>query len=347
MDRHGEAEATGRPPPAASEAIETVIIGGGQAGLEVGNHLAKHNRPFVILDANQRIGDSWRHRWDSLRLFTPARYSSLPGMAFPASAWSCPAKGQVANYLETYAARFQLPVRTSSRVERLAREGDRYIVVAGAWRFEADQVVVASGAYQRPRIPVLRRQVRPEHHPAGCRPLPEPVPADRRRRPGRGRGQHRGRDRPGSSRRPSGLAVGPRHRPGISLPGRQPAGSAAHPSLWFVISRVLTVDTRIGRKLRHKGQAMGWPLVRVKPKDVTAAGIQRVPRTVGSATAARCSRTAGPWMWPTWSGAPASPPTSTGSTSPSWVTTADRRTTGGWSRPSPGCTSSGCSSSPL
>jgi putative flavoprotein involved in K+ transport len=86
MDRYSDVEASGRPPAGASEAIETVIVGGGQAGLAVGYHLAKRNRPFVILDTNQRIGDAWRHRWDSLRLFTPARYSSLPGMAFPASA---------------------------------------------------------------------------------------------------------------------------------------------------------------------------------------------------------------------------------------------------------------------
>jgi glycine/D-amino acid oxidase-like deaminating enzyme len=136
-----------------SEQFETVIIGGGQAGLSVGYHLARRGRRFVILDANQRIGDAWRKRWDSLRLFTPARYDGLPGWPFPAPAWSFPTKHEMADYLEAYAARFDLPVRTGVHVDGLSRQGDRYVVAAGDRRFDADQVVVASGAYQRPRIP--------------------------------------------------------------------------------------------------------------------------------------------------------------------------------------------------
>ena len=115
----------------------------------------------MILDANQRIGDPWRTRWDSLRLFTPARYNGLPGWPFPAPAWSYPTKDQVADYLEAYAARFELPVRTSVRVDRLSRAGDRYVVAAGERRFQADQVVVASGAYQRPRIPTFAPELDP------------------------------------------------------------------------------------------------------------------------------------------------------------------------------------------
>jgi putative flavoprotein involved in K+ transport len=114
-----------------SEHFETVIIGGGQAGLSVGYHLARQGRRFVILDASQRIGDTWRKRWDSLRLFTPARYDGLPGSSFPAPAWSFPTKDAMADYLEAYAARFDLPVRTGVRVDRLSRDGDRYVVAAG------------------------------------------------------------------------------------------------------------------------------------------------------------------------------------------------------------------------
>ena len=136
-----------------SERVETVIIGGGQAGLATGYQLATRGLPFVILDANERIGDGWRKRWDSLRLFTPARYDGLPGWPFPAPAWSFPNKDEVADYLEAYAARFDLPVRTGVRVDGLSREADRYVLAAGDRRFEADRVVVASGAYQRPRIP--------------------------------------------------------------------------------------------------------------------------------------------------------------------------------------------------
>src|SRR5215216_5031593 len=144
-----------------SEHVETVIIGGGQAGLATGYHLARRDLPFVILDANERIGDAWRKRWDSLRLFTPARYNGLPGWPFPAPAWSFPTKDEVADYLEAYAARFDLPVQTGVRVDGLSREADRYVLTAGDRRFEADHVVVASGAYQRPRIPALASELDP------------------------------------------------------------------------------------------------------------------------------------------------------------------------------------------
>ncbi len=97
-----------------AEHVETVIIGGGQAGLSTGYHLATRGLPFVILNANERIGDAWRKRWDSLRLFTPARYDGLPGWPFPAPDWSLPTKDEVAGYLEAYAARFDLPVRPAS-----------------------------------------------------------------------------------------------------------------------------------------------------------------------------------------------------------------------------------------
>ena len=138
-----------------------MIVGGGQAGLATGYHLAKGDRTFVILDANERIGDAWRNRWDALRLFTPARYSALPGLRFPAPRWSYPAKEDVADYLEAYAARFELPVRTGVRVDRLSRDGDRYLVEAGDRRFEADNVVVASGTYQGPRIPAFAAELDP------------------------------------------------------------------------------------------------------------------------------------------------------------------------------------------
>ena len=107
------------------EMFETVVIGGGQAGLAVGYYLKKQGRSFVILDANERIGGSWRTRtWNSLRLFTPARYDGLPGWSFPASGWSYPTARETADYLEAYAARFDLPVRTGMAVTRLAKDGD-------------------------------------------------------------------------------------------------------------------------------------------------------------------------------------------------------------------------------
>ena len=95
-----------------AESIGTIIIGGGQAGLAVGYHLARRGLPFIILEANSRIGDSWRQRWDSLCLFSPARYDGIPGLPFPAAANTFPTKDEMADYLEAYAADFALPVRT-------------------------------------------------------------------------------------------------------------------------------------------------------------------------------------------------------------------------------------------
>ena len=126
-----------------SQHIETVVIGGGQAGLSVGYHLARRGRPFVILDANARVGDSWRQRWDSLRLFTPARWDSLDGMRFPAPPQSFPTKDAMADYLEAYAAHFKLPVKSGVRVERLYREGPKYMAATPDRTYIADHVVIS------------------------------------------------------------------------------------------------------------------------------------------------------------------------------------------------------------
>jgi putative flavoprotein involved in K+ transport len=268
------------------EQFEIVIIGGGQAGLSVGYHLARRGRRFVILDANERIGDAWRRRWDSLRLFTPARYNGLPGWPFPAPAWSFPTKDEVADYLEAYAGRFELPVRTGVRVDGLSREGNRYVVAAGKHRYETDRVVVASGAYQRPRIPAFAAELDP-----GIVQL------------------HSSQYRDPSQLREGGvlvvgaansgaeiaLEVSRGHRTWLSgrHPGQEPFRPGGRwdrlllPVVWFVASRVLTVKTPPGRAVRQKFHAqgathVGLPLARVRPKDFTAVGIERVPRTAGA-----------------------------------------------------------------
>src|SRR4051812_11336100 len=144
-----------------TESIQTIVIGSGQAGLSIGYHLASRGLPFVILDANQRIGDAWRNRWDSLPLFTPARFSSLDGMQFPAPPHSFPTKDQMADYLEAYAERFYLPVRNGVKVDSLTRNGNHYIVTAGDRRFEAEHVVVAMASYQVPKAPWFARDLHP------------------------------------------------------------------------------------------------------------------------------------------------------------------------------------------
>ena len=136
-----------------TERYDTIIIGGGQAGLATGYYLQRRGCNFVILDANQRTGNSWRKRWDSLRLFTPARYDALPGMPFPAPAHTFPTRNEMADYLEAYAKHFNLPIRTGIRVERLSKQGERFVLSAGELQFEADNVVVAMSSWQKARIP--------------------------------------------------------------------------------------------------------------------------------------------------------------------------------------------------
>src|SRR5262245_27749994 len=144
-----------------SERIHTIVIGGGQAGLAVGYYLAKQGLRFQILDANPRIGDAWRNRWDSLRLFTPARYAGLPGLRFPGRGDRFPTKDQVADYLLDYAQRFRLPVRNGVRVNRLWKEGERFLLDTTDKRFEAANVVIAMANYQVPRVPEFARHLNP------------------------------------------------------------------------------------------------------------------------------------------------------------------------------------------
>ena len=114
------------------EHVETVIIGAGQAGLSTAYHLTKQGRACVVLDSNARVGDNWRQRWDTLRLYSPAKYDGLPGMPFPADPWSYPQKDEVAAFLESYALKFDLPVRMRSRVERPSGASIVPVLRAGA-----------------------------------------------------------------------------------------------------------------------------------------------------------------------------------------------------------------------
>lgn len=137
-----------------TERVDTLVVGGGQAGLAMGYYLAERGIPFVIADANPQVGDMWRSRWQSLKLFTAGQYNNLPGMTFPAERDSYPGKDDVADFLQAYATKFELPIRLDTRVTRLSKnDGARYVAETTAGPIEAEQVVIATGPFQAPLTP--------------------------------------------------------------------------------------------------------------------------------------------------------------------------------------------------
>ena len=267
----------------AQSVFDVIVIGGGQAGLSVGYHLARAGANFVILDAHARVGDAWRKRWDSLRLFTPAKFDGLDGMPFPASGNHFPTKDEMADYLEAYARHFKLPVRSGVRVQRVFSRGDRFVVATGSQELQASQVVVAMAKYQRPRTPAFAEELSPDirqlhsidYHNAG------------QLKPGHvlvaGAGNS-GADlaleavRAGHHVWLAGRDVGQVPFRPESFVGRNIMGPLV---LGFVFHHVLTVKTPMGRKAQPGALTRAVPLIRVKARDLKAAGIERVPRVVG------------------------------------------------------------------
>ena len=141
------------------ELLDVVVVGGSQAGLAIAWHLAKQNLRFVVLDAAPELGDTWRCRWDSLRLFTPTQHDALPGMPFPGPPDTYPGKDAVADYLKAYAAAFDLPVRLNSPVTRLSQTDEGFKIHTQREVFNARQVVVATGPFQQPFTPSAAQQL--------------------------------------------------------------------------------------------------------------------------------------------------------------------------------------------
>ena len=264
----------------STERIETVIIGAGQAGLATGYHLQRCGRPFVVLEGNERVGDGWRQQWDSLRLFSPACFDSLPGMAFPAPPWSYPGKDEVADYFEAYAARFSLPVRPATRVEQVAPFGDGYLVTAGDRCWEADNVVIATGTFGRtPLVPDFADQLDP-----GIRQLHS--------------SEYRRVDQLREGRV---LVVGASHSGGdiayevalthpTTLVGRdtgelpftpgRPLARIVFPIVVFLGRHVITRRNPIGRHAMAEDRLHGGPLLRVKRRDLAERGVERLTERV-------------------------------------------------------------------
>src|SRR5262245_24205189 len=259
----------------------TILIGGGQAGLAVGYHLAKRGIGFQILDSSLHVGDAWRNRWDSLRLFTPARYTGLPGLRFPGRGDAFPTKDQMADYLAAYAQRFRLPVQNGVRVDRLWREGNRFVLTAGQVRYECDNVVVAMANYQVPRLPAFAQDLNPGIVQMHAHEYRNPSQLQK------GGVLIVG---VGNSGADIGIEVARTHPTWISgkESGHIPwqietffARFVLVRLIRFIGHHILTVKTPFGRKARPKLLSRAAPLVRVKPQDLDNAGIVRVPRVVG------------------------------------------------------------------
>lgn len=261
------------------ERHEAIVIGAGQGGLSAAHHLAKRGIDHVVLEAGDRVGDQWRSRYDSLRLYSPAKYDGLPGLAFPLPANDFPTGNQMADYLESYAAHFDLPVRTGMAVDglRATADGDGYVVTAGGRAFEAPEIVIAAGFFRTPYTPPFAAELDP-----GIRQMHSD-----------------------DYRRPSQLADGPVLVVGLSHSGADLAAEtveSGHPTIvsgtahgqlpfsvdsrtarraWpvlkFLAWNVLTIRTPIGRKMRPMIRANGGgPLLRHRRADLARAGVELV-----------------------------------------------------------------------
>jgi putative flavoprotein involved in K+ transport len=262
---------------ATTERIDTVVIGAGQAGLSAGYHLAQRGLPFVILDADARIGDHWRDRWDSLKLYSPARYDSLPGMRFPAPSSHWPTGREMGDYLEAYAGRFDLPVRSGVRVTQVKPgDGGFLVSTADGGRIAARQVIVATGPFREPKVPPFATQldsaIRQLHsheyrNPAQLREGPVLVVGL----------SHSGADiafetaNAGHRTILSGTSHG-------EMPIRVTDSKRAMlgwPIVEFLFAHVFTIRTPIGRSMRPHVRASGGPLLRIRRGDLDRAGVER------------------------------------------------------------------------
>jgi putative flavoprotein involved in K+ transport len=261
-----------------TERIDTVVIGGGQAGLAAGYYLCQQKRDFVILDAHTRPGDSWRKRWDSLRLFTPTGFNHLPGMSFPKSTNRFPTKDEMADYLESYVARFQLPMLFNTKVDELTRNNDVYLITTGSMRLKANRVIVATGAHPTPRIPSFASQLDPSIYQLHSASYRNP------RQLTDGAVLVAGAGNSGAE-----IALDLIQRRHVWLSGRDtgfiPAkyGNFSYEVgviLFKTLMQRLTVDTPPGRWLVRRAKVFtgGHPVVGITPEDILRAGIERVPR---------------------------------------------------------------------
>jgi putative flavoprotein involved in K+ transport len=259
----------------SAEHVEVAVIGAGQAGLAIGHVLARQGRRFVILEAAETIGAAWRERWDSLVMFTPRRYSGLAGFPFPGDPDGYPTRDEVIAYLEEYAATFSLPVQLNSPVRSLRSADGTFVLRLEDGQLTAEQVVVATGPFQVPNVPALAGQLAPElfqTHSTGYR-KPDEVPAGRVVVVGGGNtGFQIAKEL--SATHEVQLAVGSRQTP---LPQR----FLGRDLFWWLTKTGViekTVESRLGRRLRHRDTLIGS-----SPRELRRRyAIELKPRVTGA-----------------------------------------------------------------
>ncbi len=260
--------------PAQAGEVDVVVVGAGQAGLAVGRYLARQGRRFVILETSDAVGSAWRSRWDSLVLFTPRRYSALPGLAFPGDPDGYPIRDEVVAYLEQYTATFELPIEFNSSVRSLSRRDGRFQLDLADRTLEADQVVVATGPFQKPVVPAFAGELHAEVfqiHSASYR-KPSDVPAGRVVVAGGGNTGFQIAAELSASHEVH-LAVGSRQKP---LPQRL----LGRDLFWWLTELGLlkkTVDSPFGRRARQRDTLIGS-----SPRRLRRHGVHLKPRLLGA-----------------------------------------------------------------
>jgi putative flavoprotein involved in K+ transport len=237
-----------------TDRYEVVVIGGGQAGLAIGHYLAAQGRKFLILEREHDVAPAWRDRWDSLTLFPPRRYDSLPGLEFPGEPDGYPTRDEVLAYLQRYAAEFDLPVRLGAAARRLSRVGGGFVIDLDDGRLAADQIVVATGPFQEPRVPAIAERLAAEVvqiHSTGYR-LPSDLPAGRTLVVGGGNTGYQIAQELAASRE-THIAIGTRQP---ALPQR-----LFGRDLFFFLTKTgliyKSVETRLGQRMSQKETLVG------------------------------------------------------------------------------------------
>ena len=258
----------------AQNRYDVAVIGAGQAGLTMGYELARQGRRSVILEAADSVGSAWRTRWDSLTLFTPRRYDSLPGLEFPGDPDGYPTRDEVIDYLESYARRFELPVQTRSEVRSVRGKGGTFRLELDDGVVEADQVVVATGPFQVPRVPAFAVDLDPtvfETHSVGYR-NPAQLPDGPVLVVGGGNTGFQIAQELAASRE-THLAVGSRQTP---LPQRL----AGRDLFWWLGKLGIlekSIDTKLGRRLSTRETLIGS-----SPRTAKRAGVAMHGRAIGA-----------------------------------------------------------------